>query len=240
MAEDQQIKREAIVSFFDNVETRLAFLLELARTDHKPEAMTLCLTYVDSFAPWLLWPATTSGRNCVEALIQFGGDPLMPLAHPLQAIRALGSMKVPWKDLANRIQDTFPGPDYELLTTTAFADALKPRLTSVDLDRLQREVWRATIANLTYQYLRNPSVHEFGGSSGIWLSHTTHDGVAVLPIEFQQLLGCARGLVVEARRRSLQTGQWFGDDAIVKNAYSNQPFHLTPGLAPFGRSVSRM
>ena len=216
--DNQRIKREVMATFFDNAETRLAFLVELARTDHWSEAMTLCLTYIDSFAQWLLWPATTSGRNFVEALIRFGGDPLMPLAHPLQATHAFGSMKTPWRNLASHIQDAFPGPDYELLRTAAFVDTLKSRLTSTDLERLQQEVWRTTIARLVYQHLRNPSVHAFGGSSGIWLSHTTHEGVAVPPIEFHQLLGCARGVVAEARRRTEQTGQWFGNDAVVKNA----------------------
>lgn len=218
MDETQRIKREVIASFFDDVDTRVAFLSEIARTGHKPEAMTLCLTYIDSFAQWLCWPATSSGRNFVEAVMQFGGDPLMPLAHPLQAIRAFGTTKAPWKDLAKRIQDTFPGPSYELLTTPALVDALRPRLTNIELERLRAEVWRTTIAHLTYQHLRNPSVHAFGGSGGIWLSQTTHEGAPVPPIELQQLLGCVRGLVTEARRRSEETGQWFGNDAIVKDA----------------------
>lgn len=55
------------------------------------------------------------------------------------------------------------------------------------------------------------------GSSGIRLSQTTHESASVPPIEFQQLLGCVRGLVTEARRRSEETGQRFGNDAIVKD-----------------------
>ncbi|MCH7913945.1 MAG: hypothetical protein IH856_13065 [Deltaproteobacteria bacterium] len=218
MDETRKIKSEVIARFFGDVDTRVAFLSELARTGHKREAMTLCLTYIDSFAQWLCWPATSSGRNFVEAVMQFGGDPLMPLAHPLQAIRAFETMKAPWKDLANRIKDAFPGPSYELLTTPAFVGALRSRLTNIELEKLRPEVWRTTIANLTYQHLRNPSVHAFGGSDGIWLSQTTHQGAPVPPIEFQQLLGCVRGLVAEARRRSEETGQWFGNDAMVKDA----------------------
>jgi hypothetical protein len=127
-------------------------------------------------------------------------------------------MKAPWKDLASRIQTVFPGPSHELLTTAAFVDALRPRATQAQLERLRGEIWRTTMANLSYQHLRNPSVHSFGGSSGIWLSHTTYRGAPVPPIELQQLLGCVRGLVMDARRRSEETGQWFGNDAIVKDA----------------------
>jgi hypothetical protein len=206
----------AIASFFEDVEARVAFLEDLIRTGHKPEAMTLCLTYIDSFAQLLRWPATSTGRNFVEALVEFGGDPLMPLAHPLHAARAFEAMKA--KDLASCIQTVFPGPSYELLPTTAFVGSLRPRVTQADLERLRGEIWRATIANVTYRHLRNPSIHLFRGGSGIWLSHTTYEGAPVPPIDFQQLLACVRGLVREARRRSEKTGQWFGNDAIVKNA----------------------
>lgn len=218
MDENQKVKREVIAAFFDNAEARVAFLSELDQMGHEPEAMTLCLTYIDSFAQWLCWPATSSGRNFVEAVIQFGGEPLMSLAHPLQAISVFGSMKAPWKALAERITHTFPGPSYELVPTAAFVDAVAARLTRFEVEQLRQEVWRATIASVTYQHLRNPSVHAFGASDGIWLSHTTYHGSSVPTLGFHQLLRCVRGLVAEARRRSEANGQWFGNDAIVKGA----------------------
>jgi hypothetical protein len=218
MEENQKAKREVIGGFFEEAEARVAFLVELAQTGHEAEAMTLCLTYIDSFAQWLRWPASSSARNFVEALMQFGGNPLMALAHPLEAILAFRHMKAPWPGLADRIQDVFANPPYELLATAAFVDALRIRLTSTEIEQVRREMWRTTIANLVYQHLRNASVHAFGGGSGIWLSLTTHEGAPVPPIRFQQLLPCVRGLVAEARRRSDETGQWFGNDAIVKDA----------------------
>ena len=218
MDKNQQAKREVIATFFDNTEARVAFLSELAQTGHKSEAMTLCLTYIDSFAQWLCWPATTTGRNFVEAVIQFGDEPLMGLAHPFQAVHAFGSMKASWKAIAEQIDHTFPRPPYELLPVTTFLDMLVDVLTSAELKQLRQEVWRATIANVVYQSLRNPSVHAFGASSGIWLSQTTYQGSSVPPVGFHQLLRCVRGLVNEAHRRSETNWQWFGNDAIVKDA----------------------
>ena len=220
MDKNQQAKREVIATFFDKAEVRVAFLSELAQTGHKPEAMTLCLTYIDSFAQWLCWSAASSGRNLVgrnfvEAVIQFGGEPLMGLVdlHLLKdARKALG------KDLAEQIDRTFPGPPHELLPRPTFVDALAGHLENAQLEKLQQEVWRLTIAKVVYQYLRNPAVHDFGTSDGIWLSQLTYKGSSVPPLGFCQLLRCVHGLVAEARRRSEANGQWFGNDAIVKDS----------------------
>jgi hypothetical protein len=218
MDKNQQAKRQVITAFFDNVVARIAFLGELVRTDHRSESMTLCLTYIDSFAQWLCWPATSTGRNFVDAVIKFGGEPIMGLAHPLHAIQSFGRMKAPWEAIARRIEAAFPGPVYELLPLADFQDALSRHLTTAELTEVRRDVWRATIANVAYQHLRNPSVHSFGGGGGIFFSQTTYQGAAVPPLALPQLMVCVRGLVAEARRRSEANWQWFGNDAIVKDA----------------------
>src|SRR6266404_1929477 len=157
MDANQQVKREVIASYFDHAEARVAFLSELDRTDHRSEAMTLCLTYIDSFAQWLCWPRSASGRNFVEAAIQFGGDELMGLVHPLQAVQSFQRMNGPWPALAERVKVAFPGPPHELLPMATFEERLTPHVTAAQLTGVQREAWRATIAHAAYQHLRNPS-----------------------------------------------------------------------------------
>lgn len=213
---DQQAKRDFIKSFFDNAETRVAFLSELERTGHRPEAMTLCLTYIDSFAQWLRWPSAASGRNFVEATVHFGRDDFMGLAHPLEALQSFRRMKGPWPALAKRIEVAFPGPPHELLPMAVFEQRVGYHVTAAELDQLRKETWRATIAHGAYQHLRNPSVHAFGASDGIYFSQTVFQGAPVPPLRLPRLVGVARGLVAEARRRSEANGQWFGDDRIVK------------------------
>jgi len=178
--------------------------------------MTLCLTYIDSFAQWLCWPRPASGRNFVDATIQFGGDELMGLVHPLEAVQSFSRMKGPWRALAERVGVAFPGPPHELLLMASFEDRLAGRLTAAEPQQLRKEAWRATIAHATYQHLRNPSVYAFGSSDGIYFSQTTFKGTAIAPLTLPQLLGIVRGLVAEARRRSDVSGQWFGDDRILK------------------------
>ena len=210
MDANQEAKHRFITVFFDDAEERIVILDELAGTGYEREALTLCLTYIDSFAQWLCWPLSSTGHNFVKAVIQFGGDTLMGLVHPSQAICVFSQMKSPWKTLAERIAHAFPGPVCELLPVSHFEQVLG--LTPTE----RAEVWRATIANIVYQHLRNPSVHGFRGSGGIILSQTTYQGQPVPIIGFPQLKSCAWGLVAEARRRSEANGEWFGNDATVQ------------------------
>lgn len=215
MSDNQKAKHNDITAFFDEAEARVTFLDELADTGHKPEAMTLCLVYIDRFAQFLCWPSDSTGHNFVNALIQFGGEPLMALAHPLQAARAFEAMGTPWKVLAERIATAFPGASYEVVPISAFEQALAAHVTLAELAKLKPELWRTTIANVAYQRLRNPTIHGFGASGGINLSGMIWNGQPVPILGFDTLRNCARGLIAEGRRRSEANGQWFGNDAIV-------------------------
>ena len=107
-----------------------------------------------------------------------------------------------WKDLAEKIAQAFPEPSHELLPIPTLEQALAEHVTTTELAQLKPHLWRATMANYVYQNFRIPAIHGFGPSEGIVL-------------ELSQLASCARGLIAEARRRSEDNGQWFGNDAIV-------------------------
>ena len=220
MDKDQESKRDFITAFFDESEARVEFLDELAETGHVPEAMTLALVYIDRFSQSLCWPinstGNSTGRNFVDALIRFGGEPLMALAHPRQAAHAFGALKSHWKDMAERIKIAFPGPSYEVVAIPEFEQALVAHFETAELAQLKPELWRATIANLVYQHLRNPAIHGFGTSGDIVLSNVTWKGHPLPVVGYAKLQNCAKHLIAEARRRSEANGQWFGNDEIVR------------------------
>ncbi len=210
-------KREAIAAYFDRAEQRHAFLVRLLGDGHDPEAMTLCLTYIDSFAQWLFWPRCDSGRNFVEALSRIGDDPLFAAVHPLQLGRAFRGMRDPRPQFAARIETLYPGPRYELQDQPAVVVALEPHLQAAELQQARGELWRGTIAAIAYYRLRNPSVHSFGAAA-LSLDGATWRGRPVPDLDFQRLHPAAGRLIAEARHRSEANNQWFGNDAIVRDA----------------------
>ena len=164
MDKDEEAKRQFIKAFHDNAEKRIDFLVCLDKEKHRQEALTLCLSYIDSFSQWLCWPSSESGKNFVDAIVNFGGDKLMGLVHPLQAIRSFEVMKPSWQKISNKITRVFPGPEYELNSKDDFLKKLDTVLRNEESNKLKSECWRGTLSATAYYFLRNPSIHSFGAS----------------------------------------------------------------------------
>lgn len=214
MDEYQKVKLESIEAYLNDAEAKLLFLTELAATGHRDEAMTLCLVYIDRFAQVLKWPSTKTGKNFVEALIQYGQDPFMGLYHPLQAARAFAQVKQ-LEMLGTQVAIAFPGPSHELMDLSSFEAQMKRKIPQFDSPRFRKHAWRATLANIAYQSLRIPAVHGSGVSGGLEFSRTKYNGDPVPILDFRALQNCASALIIKARRRSEASGQWFGNDESV-------------------------
>jgi hypothetical protein len=182
------------------------------------EALTLCLTYIDSFAQLLQWPCQGVGQNFVETLWRHDSQPFLSLVHPLQMIRAIDAMAAPWRSRAATLRILFPGPRYELVSRPDFLDSIAVNFTSADLTDVRRELWRGTIAAVAYYWMRNPSVHGFGSSSSLSFGDTKCRGIDAPQLNLQVLESPLRSMIEEARARSFAACEWFGDDRILRAA----------------------
>jgi len=213
MDKDKKAKFEFIRAFHDEAERRIDFLVWLDKEKHRYEALTLCVSYIDSFAQWLCWPSSGSGKNFVQTIIEFGCNPLMGLVHPLQAIRLFESMKSFWKPIAKKIEDVFPGPKYELITEDEFLTKLNTKLETEEVYKLKPECWRGTLAATAYYFLRNPSVHSFGALE-LSFSGALYQGKTISGMGFVELHDIVKNIHNELRHRSESNIQWFGNDKI--------------------------
>lgn len=224
MDKNKEDKFRVIKSFHNEADKRIDFVTRLYKKNHRQEALTLCLSYIDSFSQWLCWPSPESGKNFVQAIIEFGGNHLMELVHPLQAIASFEGMKPLWKSIAKKIEVVFPGPDFELISRDPFLVKLNSQLTSHEATNIKAECWRATIAATAYYFLRNPSIHRFGASE-LLFPKTTYQGDIIAGMGFMDLHDIVERLHDELRRRSEANIQWFGNDGIVS---LNHGMHLIP------------
>ncbi|WP_408998169.1 hypothetical protein ACJ77P_10285 [Syntrophus buswellii] len=214
ITKDKEAKRDFIRAFHDEAERRIEFLLCLEKEKHRHEALTLCLSYIDSFAQWLCWPCSKSGENFVRVVANFGGNPLMGLVNPLQAIRSFEVLNGSWPQISRIIGIVFPGPDYELILEDSFLSKLKAKLEKKDFDLLKSECWKGILAASAYYYLRNPSIHSFG-TLELSFSKTFYRGSLISDIGFSELYEIVKNIHKELRRRSENNLQWFGNDKIV-------------------------
>jgi len=207
-------KLEFIKSFHKAADKRIDFLQWLNEERHRQEALTLCLSYIDSFSQWLFWPSTKSGENFVNAIVDFGGNPLMGLVHPLQAIRSFKGLKQSWQQIAKKIENVFPGPEHVLISQDVFLSKLNSSLTVKEAQDLKKECWRTTLAAIAYYFVRNPSIHNFGATE-LSFSKTTYRGESISGMGFSELHDIVKRLHAELRRRAEDNIQWFGNDEIV-------------------------
>jgi len=214
MDKDKEAKSHFIKSFHDNSEKRIDFLVWLDEEKHRQEALTLCLSYINSFSQWLCWPSLESGKNFVDTIVNFGGNKLMGLIHPLQAIRSFEVMKPLWQNISNKIKGIFPGPEYDLISKDDFMKNLGTVLTNEESNKLKSECWRGTLAATAYYFLRNPSIHSFGASE-LSFSGTLYQGKTIYGMGFMDLFNVVKNIHNELRRRSESNIQWFGNDKIV-------------------------
>jgi hypothetical protein len=212
--ENERAKRDFIDAFHDYAEERIKLLQQLFSDGHQDEAMTLCLSYIDSFSQWLEWPSDKAGQNFVKAVVNFGNDSFMSLVHPLQAVRTFDRMKPCWKVIATHISNVFTGPSYELLEESEFLSRLSTHLSEGELKKVKGELWRTTVAGIAYFGMRNFAIHKFGATP-LTFSNITYLGHPVSGLDFHRLYKVVSNLHSELRHRSETTGQWFGNDKII-------------------------
>jgi hypothetical protein len=163
----------------------------------------------------LSWPKKEVGRNFVETLCCYDQSGYLSLIHPLQLIRAFDAMQEPWPSRARALESRF-GPPYSLMSFEDASNAIGQTFkSSSEVAAILPELWRGTVAAVVYYWMRNPSVHGFGASPRITFDETSYKGDCAPALSLNTLLSPLKGMVREARKRSLDRCEWFGDDRII-------------------------
>jgi len=213
--EDIAAKEGFMNAYFDEAFERVAFLERLAVEGRQIESLTLCLVYLDGLSQLLSWPGKETGRNFVQTLCSHDPAGFLALTHPLQLIRAFDAMNGPWPSRARSLEERYPGPPYSLMSRAEASNAISDTFTCNEVAEIVRELWRGTVAAVVYHWMRNPSVHGFGGSQRISFDETSLEGSPAPSLSLHTLLPPLRAMINEGRERSLKACEWFGDDRII-------------------------
>ena len=170
---------------FDRAERRCCFLKELYDSDHKKEALLLCLCYIDGLACYG-WPEIRgSKRRFVHVLARHGGDATLADISPSWLLRALRQLKS-YKALAGEIEPVLGGVEGRLHQPNEILNLLRPDITADEVKRLSKELWRGSLAAIAYEELRCALVHELFAVDGIRFEPRDSPGEA-LTLDFRML-----------------------------------------------------
>lgn len=215
MADDAAIKREFMGSFFDDFEAKVAFLPELAETGHRVEALILCLVYIEGLGNNLYSDDNESMRNFVHVIRDHGDEPLLLLHHPGMLLRALPRKPAIAKQTVTAITPLLMAQPTTLLDDAELAALVEPALSAEQLQWLKAEMWRGTLAGIVYMRMRSSAVHQ-GLVAALYFSETTRRGQAIPPLDFDLLLAVLQRIAAAARDLSMDSGKWFGNDAVLQ------------------------
>jgi hypothetical protein len=156
-----------------------------------------------------------TGQNFVETLCSYDETGLLSLVHPLQLIEAFDGMRGPWPSRARTLEKRYSGPPYSLMSRTDVSNAIHGMFRSNEVVATVQELWRGTIAAIVYYWMRNRSVHGYGGSQRITFEETHLNGSPAPSLSLHDLLPPLKAMIGEARKRSIDRCEWFGDDDIL-------------------------
>jgi hypothetical protein len=204
-------KHTFIDAFFKYHRRRAERLIEVWEQGHQDDALTLCCCYLDGLASMAYPTSDRSLFNFVTLLREHGQQIELSLCSPLALVRWMRKQSG-WREKAAGKLETAFGPGITKLVTEAdLAVSVQAHLSRQDAQRMLPELWRASVAYIAYERLRNPFVHQLGGPGAVIVVNETVSEREV-SIDFSVLHGALLNAMDHYESVSRTTGNWFGHD----------------------------
>jgi hypothetical protein len=213
--EDRRAKMEFIDAFFDDLDNKANYVLDLYSAGRRDEARILCSCYIDGLASALCWPDERTNYSYARILKEHGGNEIFAYVHPKmldEALNKLSKRGDKWKAIHGRVSGKLRATDRRLYEEREILDLLATVLSKSAMELVSRELWRGTFAAIIYDRFRVAAVHGFGPPDGTTFDVTTFRGKPVPRIDFFMVHDCLKRVVGAARELSKKSGKWFGHD----------------------------
>ncbi len=207
-------KQQMIKGFFDGFEDKVDRLQELRAKGFDDEAFTLCLVYIDRLASGHFGgKAGHNRRNFCRVLAELSGNPLFGLIHPRE-LRELAREHCPFA--TKLVDDIVSSRPDTLLDEKQIADEIrKSTLSEEEKNQIITNLWRASLASITYDSIRVAEAHG-PGSGGLSFDKTIYNGQIGLTLDFAKLFDALKEILKRVAETSMSTGEWFGNPNYMK------------------------
>lgn len=207
-------KQEFIEAFFQEFERKADRLQKLWSQSYVDEAFTLCLVYIDRLASGHYGGKYGRNRgNYWRALKELSGNPLFGMIHPLRLVE---QTKARCPSATALIESIVAKKPHELLEEGVLAGEIRvSSLTDCEKVKLVSNLWRSSMANISYDYIRNAEVHG-PGSGGLSFDESIYQGKVGVTLDFQIFYDALRATLLRVKEVSVKTSQWFGNPNYIK------------------------
>jgi len=205
--EESDGKAFFIKAYFDDLEQRIACLRELQAAGHENEALMLCCCYIEALGSQRYHQSNRKAKNYCTILVEYGDNALFGLVHPKQAVQVLRTVKL-FVNNINAIEAAISTIGKQLCQAQSLLELLRPILTSKQKDWLDNNLYKLTIAAISYERVRSELVHDISAAP-VSFSETTYNGNPIPSIDFDLLYVALQSVFAEAKRQSVDANKWY-------------------------------
>jgi hypothetical protein len=207
-------KQKLVEAFFGEFEQKIKRLEELRSQSFEDEAFTLCLVYIDRLASGHYGGKYGRNRkNFWRALKELSNNPLLGMIHPLPLLE---QTKAKCPTATSPIESIIKKQPHALLDEDKLAEEIRHwSLTDSEKVGLISSLWRASIASISYDYIRNAEVHG-PGSGGISFDESIYKGQVGVTLDFKIFFDALRSILSRVTEMSISSSQWFGNPNYIK------------------------
>jgi hypothetical protein len=205
-------KQAVMGEYFDKWAQRMAFLDQLAASDHADEALLLACCYIDALANNLYPGDEGSHRKFVRVLSEHSNNSVFAAVYPPEILAFLASRDASWaKQFHDRLASHLKSLVGPLLGEDAFLGALQPPLNAQECEHLRRHLWRGTIASVLYTHVRSEAVHNFPPMNVVF-GVSVFGGEPMRDLNYHLVGPAAKAVLTVCHDISLSTGKYYGHD----------------------------
>lgn len=204
---DATDKAYFIKSYFEDLQRRIEFLIEFHGMERRDEALMLCCCYIEALGSRSSSEPKSKARNYCNILAENGNNEIWNLIHPMQ-LKNILSTKPLFKENLGPIALLIDGMGTQLFEPQEVIARLNSVLNEQQLSWLQENIFKGSMAYISYERIRSELVHDITGGS-ISFSSTTYKGNPVPDLNFEALYSSLLTIVAISRSKAVSTNKWW-------------------------------
>jgi hypothetical protein len=201
-------KQDFIKAFFDDFGRRIERLPKLYGESFRHEAFILGIVYINWLASGYYGGEPGGNRKSFcRALNELSGNALFGMIHPRELIERADE-RCPFA--TSLLESIVKKQPRTLLSEAELTQEIQASsMADSEKDAVISNVWRASIANICYDHIRNPEIHG-PGSGGLSFGDSMYEGKVGVSVDFRILYDALRKIHGRIMAISIEKGEWFG------------------------------
>lgn len=208
MDSDATSKAYFIKAYFDNLQKRIAFLRELHAEGRECEALMLCCCYIEALGSRELIGLDLKAKNYCAILSEEGGNEIWRLINPKQLKKVLSTNGL-FKEQFNTLEPLIDDFGSQLIDPQELLARLEPSLDGKQRSWLQDNIFKGSMAMISYERIRCELVHDIDADTSISFSETTYKGNPVPKLDFEALYSSLKKVVAASQSKAVSTNKFW-------------------------------